>query len=912
MAGLEEQVSLDIASALQDADDLAQRVGDSLESAIATALEGLSTQFAGIASDLGDQLTAAATDVPITADASAIPDEITGAVEGLAPVIPVDADTAPATGQLDDLVARADAEQATISVEADTSGAEAAIDEVAASAESASASLQAGGEAAGGFADSTGLLSGAAALAVGKVGGLGEAAKGLSTGTAAAVAGVTALGVGAFELFQKGVDATSALQRFNLIVGDMGEQVLHVNVGTLNEQLDDLAIKLGTDDEALRDASASVFQFGVNSGASREQSAKFTNQVDALAARAVALKPSLGDVATVAEGMIRAFASGRDRALVPFQIVLDKTAISARALAIAQADGREEVTRFDNATAVAQLSVEKYGTTLGTTVAEGAKNAVIQQRSLKEQLDNVLEAAGKPLVAPLLDLFKESLPAVEALGGALSNLAVSAIPVVKSGLEAAIPLLQTLSGALDIVTTATGEVGVTSTVTGAAIGAAFGAKGGLAGAGIGAAVGGLGGLISDLGGFADAEKEAADNARILLREINNLSGARLVRSFEGAATIRALADDVSIATGRLRTFKDVAETDATAARKLLDALEASGEPGARYERVLLNINKAHADSAAAADKNRAAQENLTTQLPRLGEAYKDPIAAAEKFVTALQKQEEIENRLINAQLGLTGAAINYERAVRDQTKAQEDYNEALASGDPDKIAEAELRKRDADLRLTQSTIALDKAQTDLNVDLKDPSAINSAIAHLQDLQRQYPAAASTLEPYLAKLREQRDLLDFLAHLPPVVSYVDIVVTGDVKLQQVIDNLNQIPESQRVAIALGYAAAEGMIVAPHPGGTLVKVAEAGHAEVIVPTDDPARAADLLRQSGLLQKLPQPTVYAPSYATAPAGTTAAGPIDQSIHIGSIDASGQTDPTRTGILVGRRFRVEQGLRT
>ena len=161
---------------------------------------------------------------------------------------------------------------------------------------------------------------------------MGAAAGGLGGPLAGAAAGITALGATVGFLFAQGVEATGVLQRFDTVLGDMADEVLRVDVGDLNENLDDLAIKLGSDDEALRDASASLFQFGINSGASRQAAATFTKQIDALAARAVALNPALGSVGDVAESMALRIQRG-GRFAATFQLSLTAAEIEARALA---------------------------------------------------------------------------------------------------------------------------------------------------------------------------------------------------------------------------------------------------------------------------------------------------------------------------------------------------------------------------------------------------------------------------------------------------------------------------------------------------------------------------------------------------------------------------------------------------
>ena len=153
-----------------------------------------------------------------------------------------------------------------------------------------------------------------------------------------------------------------------------------------------------------------------------------TQQIAALAIRAVALNPSLGSAADAAIKMERALASGGPRA-TQFGLSLTTLDIKTRASAIALADGRSEVTQFDKAAAGAQLTVEKLGPALGTQVSEGAKNAATHLRSLNAEMQNTLEEAGKPLVAPLLDAFTRLTPVAEDLGRSLGSLAAVTIPV---------------------------------------------------------------------------------------------------------------------------------------------------------------------------------------------------------------------------------------------------------------------------------------------------------------------------------------------------------------------------------------------------------------------------------------------------------------------------------------------------
>jgi len=85
---------------------------------------------------------------------------------------------------------------------------------------------------------------------------------------------------------------------------------------------------------------------------------------------------------------------------------------------------------------------------------------------------------------------------------------------------------------------------------------------------------------------------------------------------------------------------------------------------------------------------------------------------------------------------------------------------------------------------------------------------------------------------------------------------------------------------------GAAAATGMVVPARPGGTLIRVGEAGAPEVILPTNDDDRAMDLLRQAGLSRLL--------GGGTAPAAMPTASPSPSGERSLVVNFNGAT-PTR-----------------
>ncbi len=312
----------------------------------------------------------------------AIQDAVSG-VEADPVSIQVEADTAPAEAEIQSL----DADPIDVEVDADTTSATSEIDNLGDSASAATGSVD-------GLSDATtGLSAGASALD----GSIGGAVAGMGGFGKAAAAGGAALGV----FFSQGIDATSQLERFNLVTGDAAASVRSIDVGGLSGDLGELALQLGSDDEAALNAAASLFQFGINSGRTADEVSKTTDQVFALAENAVALNPALGDISTVQDGLSRALARG-GRFASQYGLSLTSAEINARALRDTGKSTATELTQFDKAAAGAAIATERLGTQLGDNVAAGAQNAAIQLKIVKQRASEAVEEIGKEIVPAAL------------------------------------------------------------------------------------------------------------------------------------------------------------------------------------------------------------------------------------------------------------------------------------------------------------------------------------------------------------------------------------------------------------------------------------------------------------------------------------------------------------------------------
>ena len=309
-------------------------------------------------------------------------------------------------------------QEITLTTEADTTAAEAEIEglpdgevEVTANTEQAEAGLDAVKEKVDETTDSTSALSEAAQGALGGMGGLGGAAGGAASSLgASAVAGAGAA-AGLFAFAQGAIDAEGAAQRFDLIAGGLGDDLKTIDVGGLSGDIGELALQLGSSDEAMLNATASFVTFAQSTGASNDEIVATSENINALALRAVALNPSLGDAGAVAERMTNALARG-GRATTAFGIGLTSAEINARAMADTGKQNAAELTQFEKAAAGAAIATERLGNSMGTDFQAGSQNARTEWNRMTESLGEAAEQVGSSM-----------LPAIENITEAVGELA---------------------------------------------------------------------------------------------------------------------------------------------------------------------------------------------------------------------------------------------------------------------------------------------------------------------------------------------------------------------------------------------------------------------------------------------------------------------------------------------------------
>lgn len=483
--GLGATLQLDIAEALSRIDALAAQ--------ITTATTDVPTSLAdpdttGITSSIDAAVDAADVSVVPEADAGDVTSSIDAAVDAADGTVPVDADTAQAEAQIDSL---STGTEATVTVDADTAAADSEIDATVARAEADEVVLNVtadtgqadteiaavGDAAAGATGDVSGLgaatehlgqsnstaaleaagltsglkvLSGVQATAAGSATGVADAISGISVGSAATVTGVGAVVVAIDKFFEAGVRVQESKERFSQTFGGLAEDIANVNVGTLNGDLSDLALQLGTSTSKLRDAASGIGQFGAANGTAADEVARTAENVLALSLRARALNPALGESGDIAASLQGALARG-GRALSVYGIALTTAEIQERARNDTGKETNAQLTQFDKLAAGAAIAAERLGPSLGETVAQGAEKANIQLDRIRVQFARLAAETGEPLVSPILDLLTNLVPIGLAAGETLGVLVQALIPFIQATAAVAAPVAAAASaiGELD-------------------------------------------------------------------------------------------------------------------------------------------------------------------------------------------------------------------------------------------------------------------------------------------------------------------------------------------------------------------------------------------------------------------------------------------------------------------------------
>ena len=443
MAQLSADLELTIDSALSAINDLASALNDSVDS---------------FSSALTDAIDSALQPQALEVDADVTPAE--EAIDALPTSITeeVDADTTSAEADIDSL----DGQVITADLELNTDDAESALSDLSGGVENFGGAADGASSSAGGLDASMGLLAG---------GGL----KGLSA--AFGPVGIAAAGVGValYGLANAGIEDISMAERLKAVMGDLRFELQQIPVGDTTWGIQKLAESFGSSKDELMDVNATLFQFAtLMGGRTGPEAVTFAANIDYLAARAVALKPSLGSVADVAEQMQLKIGRG-GRFMTKLGLDLTATEIKAEATAIklekfgltaeaaaartgdlttmteeqqaAISAAGADLSDFDKAEAGVAISMRKHGQEQDALTA-GAKNAANVQKGFKVVLGEMIEEMGKPLVAPMFEIMKSAMPIVKALAHAFADFAKAVLPTIMESFRSLQPVIDLVVDAL--------------------------------------------------------------------------------------------------------------------------------------------------------------------------------------------------------------------------------------------------------------------------------------------------------------------------------------------------------------------------------------------------------------------------------------------------------------------------------
>ena len=456
---MEDRLSLDVSEALAAAarvDQAFAQIGTTLQTAIDNALQSVSAVqvTADVTANTEDvtpavdsAIEAANSVVPVEADAATITESIDAALAAADTVVPVDADTSEAQAAIDALSGT------TVDVDVQAQGLEELAPQLDAVASSGHAAAEGAHEAGGAF-EGLGILGGVAA---GETGALKEGLTAIGPAGAIAAGAIGAVAIIGHELVTNAIDARSAQERYNLVLGEFGEVVEHIDIGGLNEDLSTLSTRLGSTGVEVENAAAKIFQIGKSSGEAGPQIAETTKEVLALAARAVALNPALGNVGSTAERLFNGLSRG-GRFAANFGLALTSADINARALADTGKAVAADLTIYEKSAAGAAIATERLGSSLSTDINAGAQNVAIQFAAIKAKFEEALETFGQPLLDPLLAAITKAEPSIEKLAESFAKVLPPVIEIgaaladsLAPAIEGVVPVAEAIGSALGVV-----------------------------------------------------------------------------------------------------------------------------------------------------------------------------------------------------------------------------------------------------------------------------------------------------------------------------------------------------------------------------------------------------------------------------------------------------------------------------
>lgn len=805
--------------------------------------------------------------VELDADAEGVTLSIDEAVAGADTVAEVEADTSLAQASLDNL-------EATVDVEADTSAVDDEVEQTLADIESQSATVDvdvnvdtsaqeeaeslsgalgnlnaaAGAAGAGGLGVLGGALNSVAGLSTisaGDISGV-EAAAGKLGGKAGIVAGtVIGLGYATKQFFDAGLEATVAAERFERSLGLLSETVESVDVGSLNGDLSDIAISLGSSDEAVKVASARINDFAKNAGIASKDSARFTEETFALTAAAVAARPEIGGIGENMAGLTAAAARG-GRPLAQYGFVLNAAEINARALENSQKGLGDGTSTLSKQIAGVQLLTERYGDTLGETVATGAERADTRVRSLKERIGEFAEEAGKPLIEPIIDQMEALEPIVQSVTRIIGVM-------VDTGFVKLINIVTGTTGALKVLTVTLEAVADASEAVGRFFTGPEEDADKLA-----RTAGELGDAVFNAATGFDEFGSSVESTQDALNKSNEAFEEWITTSEDSRFVTRNQTDDLNelgISAAQLGTMFDAGTKGADAfTRQLLE----SGEIGITNASVYNDAgqvvghfgeageNTAQQISILAAALGKTEEETLRYLVATEGlldgntdliRSYEEE-AAARSEANRLQIEAQVGTGNLSrevadaaiAQNTLQDGTINYAAALRDAGLAQATFASAMT------IIEAPLRNNAAGFLAFKEAVVQGRVATQdfelvaaqLGVTSEQVGAFVEAFnANVSSLVSTATGSIPTVTSVFAGMKESTDPAQLIANLAATTA-----------------SITEFQTNVEALIAGGFTqtAQRLLEIGPEAGGALAKSLVTSTPDVLAETE---------RQSGAMQ-------------------------------------------------------------
>lgn len=822
-----DAVTVEIDQAVLDADTEAEVTGDASEvtEAIDQAVQDadLLAEVEGEASDvtsaIDDAIASSDATVDVEGDASAVAAAIDDAILGADSEVEVTGEASSLSEAIDTAISDVDA---TVTVDADTSAAVGALEDLSSSANEAAENagiLEGFTNKAGGAADlATGAFAGFAASLGDGQGKLELAAKGL--GAVAAVGAV---------YFKSAIESDTATRRFTEGLSDFSAKVRAINLGGLNEDLSDLAIRTGNSDEAIFLAAGRLGELGKSAGATEAEVANLVQQVSVLAIRATTLNPTLGQAGDVADALSNAFARG-GRALAPFGISLSSTEIQARALGDTGKTSAEQLTLFEKSAAGAALATERLGTRLGTDINEGAKGAEVRLRSLREQVGEIAEAFGAPIIEPTLRAFQGSLPIITEVGHGFGDLAKVLIPLLIEALDAVEPTIGStgavLRAIIPILDLIIGLVEALPDPVLAGVAAFI-----LLNRSILALVTSLGPAVAGFAVLAPAIAAIGAITAVVTTVIGNNNKAKE----EAARTSAALATELRSET-KARQESIASLTEQAIQSKGLDSqLRALG---LSYEQVTAAalagksgadlVRRALIDQGIAADGAGHVFRSLITEVDRLSDAFQD---GAKRALEQAVNNKELSNESVAAaesQHLLNDGTTDYFTILEDLLPQQADlikqHGDAAMAADRQEteergLADAINKVIDATLELTNSELANTRARLALR---ESTARLTEAQQELAEKQKSGKATTAELEEAQRRL-EGAELSQVESALRVVESQAKLADQQHVTGNAAVDAANHQANLRQAFLDLAGTLAPGSALRVRLEGLADKVA-----------------------------------------------------------------------------------------